>query len=167
MICMIIVRVRIYIPWFMKKADDKVTICYSSSVFGGVQCGCECHMLIWLSTRSKKSPECAESPFEASSRFIRIHAQWPCLECGQHPPGSVTNGVRYAARSLGSDCKTRLVRVQSCPKTPQATSWWAEPWPVPINPGVGLGVGRPVISNHQFRLLGFSISGPTQISYCQ
>jgi len=60
---------------------------------------------------------------------------------------SVSNGSRYPPSGPGLDCKNRLVRFQTSPKTRPADSWWAKPRPVPVNPWVSPGVVRPVGPN--------------------
>ena len=49
---MIIVQDVLYISWFMKKADRKVTLFYLSHAFGMVKCSCD--MLTWVSSCSNQ-----------------------------------------------------------------------------------------------------------------
>jgi len=55
-----------------------------ASAFGAVRCGVESVTLTWVSSFSNQYCLGSISPPEASSRFIRIHIQWPFLKYGQH-----------------------------------------------------------------------------------
>jgi hypothetical protein len=80
--CMNSVQDRIYISWFLKNVDRKVTLFWPT--FGGVQCSCD--TLTWLSSLSNQYPWGFTWPPEASSRFIRICVHWPFLKYGWHSP---------------------------------------------------------------------------------
>jgi len=62
-------------------SDDKRKL---PPVFSGVQCGCECVTLTWVSSLSNQYHWGSISPPEALSWFIRIHVQWPFVTYGQH-----------------------------------------------------------------------------------
>jgi len=64
-------------------SDDKWNL---PPAFGRVWCCCECVTLTWVSSLSNQYRWGSISPAEASSKFIWIRVQWPCLECGQHSP---------------------------------------------------------------------------------
>jgi len=62
-------------------SDDKRNL---HPAFGGVQCGCECVTLTWVSSVPNQYRWGSISPPEESSRFIWIRVQWPFLKSGQH-----------------------------------------------------------------------------------
>jgi hypothetical protein len=60
------------------------------------------------------------------------------------------------ATGPGLDRKNGSVRFQNHPRTRPADSWRAKPGPIPVNPRVSLGLARPVGSNLQFCVSGFT-----------
>jgi len=94
--CMIIEWDLIYISWFMKKAEGKVTIFYPSPTFGRVQCSCD--TLIWVSSLSNQSHWGSKWPPEASFRFIRICVHRPLFEYCHYSPESCS--VLYLQKEI-------------------------------------------------------------------
>jgi len=76
----------IYIFWFKKNTDVKVTIIYPSPMLGGVQGGCECDSLTWVTSHWNKYPWCYQSPLKALPRWIGIHVYSPFLKFGHRLP---------------------------------------------------------------------------------
>jgi len=70
-------------PHHGDSSDDKSHI---PLVFGKVWCGYECVTLTTVSSLSNQYRWGSISPPPASSKFIWIRVQWPCLKYGQHSP---------------------------------------------------------------------------------
>jgi len=67
---------------------------------------------------------------------------------------SVSNGSRQPASSPGWGRKNCSDQFQTHPETWPATSWWAKPVPIPINPQVLQNLARPDGSNLRFSWWG-------------
>jgi len=69
---------------------------------------------------------------------------------------SVTNGSGEPTSGPGFHRKNGSVQIQTCPKTRPTDYWWAKPRPITVNLRVSPGWARPVSSNLQFSISGFS-----------
>jgi len=101
----------------MKKTDCQVIIFYPSPAFGGVRCGCECHMLTQYPWGSNLPLQ------EASLRCIRICVHLQFLEYGQH--SVETCEVLYMQKEI---IQQELTRGSLSIISPNINQWRAIIW---------------------------------------